>query len=91
VRQLRAPEYEQYHRDGRKNAKAPQQSVLHGLAASVWRHEANLDYATLAFLDTPDYAKGVAPVELRAGHARQQMVSHTESIDDAVRQRPTGN
>jgi hypothetical protein len=36
-------------------------------------------------LTPPDYAKGAAPVELRAGHARQHVVSHNESIDDAVR------
>lgn len=40
-------EYEQHQQDGRKNAKAPQQSVLHGLAPRmpVWRHEGQPEFS----------------------------------------------
>jgi hypothetical protein len=39
-------EYEQHQQEGRNNAKAPQQSVLHGLPAQmpVWRHEGQPEF-----------------------------------------------
>jgi hypothetical protein len=56
---LRPPEYEQQQHEGRNNANAPKQNVLHGLTGRkpLWRRGANPSFATLTMLETPDYAK----------------------------------
>jgi hypothetical protein len=53
---------------GRKNAKAPQQNVLHGLAARmlVWPHEGQREFSQRSqCLKRPDYAKSARALVCR--------------------------
>jgi hypothetical protein len=87
------PEYEQQQHEGRNNANAPKQDVLHGLTGRrpLWRHGANPRFATLTVLETPDYAKSARALVRRGPSGPGCRTCKSAGVAyAAVRQGPTG-